>query len=52
MRLEAFCLRLLVLAFCLLASEAVRDTKFYKALDVDPAADDATIKKAYRKQAV
>ena len=33
-------------------SSAVKDTKYYKALDVDTSADDATIKKAYRKQAL
>ncbi len=46
------CLQALVLVVCVTAAAAVRDTKFYKYLDVDPAADDATLKKAYRKQAV
>ncbi|KAJ3226136.1 Type I HSP40 co-chaperone [Clydaea vesicula] len=30
----------------------VRDTKFYELLEVDPGADEATLKKAYRKQAL
>ncbi|KAK9821669.1 hypothetical protein WJX74_006601 [Apatococcus lobatus] len=45
-------LRGLLLAVLLTAIAAVRDSKFYKALDVDPEADEATIKRAYRKQAV
>lgn len=45
-------LRALSLALLLAAVAAVRDSKLYKALDVDPEADEATIKRAYRKQAV
>ena len=41
------------LALCLLLGvQAVRETKFYDALGVAPDADDATIKKAYRRQAL
>ena len=49
---KAQLLRGLSLALLLAAVAAVRDSKFYKALDVDPEADEATIKKAYHKQAV
>lgn len=45
---------LLLLASSLICSyvEAVRDTKFYDLLGVSPDADDRTIKKAYKKQAL
>lgn len=33
-------------------ADAVRDTKFYDVLGVAPDADTATIKKAYRRQAL
>lgn len=52
MSLKAVLLRGLLLAVLLATVAAVRDTKLYKALDVDPEADEATIKRAYRKQAV
>ena len=42
----------LLLAALLATTAAVRDSKLYRALDVDPEADEATIKRAYRKQAV
>ena len=45
-------LQLLAFALCLVATSAVRDSKYYRYLDVDPSADEATLKKAYRKQAV
>jgi len=48
--------RLLLLAVCLAAcallARAVRETKFYDTLGVAPDADEATIKKAYRRQAL
>jgi DnaJ-domain-containing protein 1 len=31
---------------------AVRDTKYYEVLGLSPDADDQTIKKAYRRQAL
>jgi DnaJ family protein A protein 2 len=31
---------------------AVRETKYYDILDVAPDADEATLKKAYKKQAL
>ena len=34
------------------SASAVRETKYYDALGVAPDADDATIKKAYRRQAL
>lgn len=47
---------LLFLAACLAAcyaiASAVRETKFYDTLGVAPDADEATIKKAYRRQAL
>ena len=41
-----------VLLACLSATSCVRDTKFYDLLGISPDADEATIKKAYRKQAM
>lgn len=41
---------LIVLSFTV--SEAVRDTKYYKLLGISEDADEATIKKAYRKAAL
>ncbi len=45
-----------LLAVCLAAAlciaSAVRETKFYDTLGVAPDADEATIKKAYRRQAL
>jgi hypothetical protein len=35
-----------------LAVSAVRETKFYDVLGVDPGADERTITKAYRRQAL
>lgn len=44
---------LFLAAHCLLLGvHGVRETKFYDALGVDPGADEATIKKAYRRQAL
>jgi hypothetical protein len=47
---------LLLMATCLAAcaaiASAVRETKFYDTLGVAPDADEATIKKAYRRQAL
>ena len=43
---------LVVLSCSLSSVAAVADTKFYKLLGVDPGADDRTIKKAYKKQAL
>lgn len=37
---------------CLTAVLAVRETKFYDVLGVAPDADDRTIKKAYRREAL
>ena len=34
------------------AAGAARETKFYDALGISPDADEATIKKAYRRQAL
>ena len=45
-------LALLCLLLALGLCAAVKDTKFYKALDIDPDADEATIKRAYKKQAM
>lgn len=42
----------LVLAVCAACVQAVRDTKFYDTLGISPDADEATIKKAYRRQAL
>lgn len=42
----------LLLGFCAACVQAVRDTKFYDTLGVAPDADEATIKKAYRRQAL
>jgi len=36
----------------LLGAHAVRETKYYDVLGVAPDADEATIKKAYRRQAL
>lgn len=46
---------LCAVAFLLLFSSsclAVRETKFYDILGVSPDADDRTLKKAYKKQAL
>lgn len=40
----------LALSFAL--TEAVRDTKYYDTLGISPDADEATVKKAYRRQAL
>ena len=45
-------LRAAVLAALVAAACGVRETKYYDALGVDPEADDATINKAYRRQAL
>ena len=37
---------------CLISVLAVRETKFYDVLGVAPDADDRTIKKAYRREAL
>lgn len=42
----------LLLALCAACAQAVRDTKFYDTLGISPDADEATIKKAYRRQAL
>ena len=42
----------LLLLFTLQDALCVRDDKFYKILQIDSSADEATIKKAYRKQAL
>lgn len=42
----------LLLALCAACVQAVRDTKFYDTLGISPDADEATIKKAYRRQAL
>lgn len=46
--------RCLLLPLLLLAAgaAAVRDTKYYEHLGVSPDADDRTIQKAYRRQAL
>eukprot|EP01025_Chloroclados_australasicus_P038787 TRINITY_DN4005_c0_g1_i4.p1 TRINITY_DN4005_c0_g1~~TRINITY_DN4005_c0_g1_i4.p1 ORF type:complete len:470 (-),score=80.65 TRINITY_DN4005_c0_g1_i4:246-1655(-) len=41
-----------VLLLCGNAVQCVRDTKFYDILQISPDADETTIKKAYRKQAM
>ena len=41
-----------VLALLLALTSAVREAKFYDILGVAPDADEATIKKAYRRQAL
>lgn len=45
---------LCVVALLLLSSSclAVRETKFYDILGISPDADDRTLKKAYKKQAL
>ena len=48
-RLAALSLLLLLLVSL---AQAVRETAFYDLLGVAPDADDATIKKAYRRQAL
>jgi hypothetical protein len=50
--LAALLLRAAVLAAVVAAAAGVRETKFYDALGVAPDADEATIKKAYRRQAL
>ena len=42
----------LLLALCAACVGAVRDTKYYDTLGISPDADEATIKKAYRRQAL
>lgn len=42
----------LFLLFLFSLASAVRETAFYDLLGVAPDADDATIKKAYRRQAL
>ena len=42
----------LLLLFLVSLAQAVRETAFYDLLGVAPDADDATIKKAYRRQAL
>lgn len=42
----------LLVALCPTLSAAVRDTKYYDVLGVAPDADDRTIQKAYRRQAL
>jgi DnaJ domain len=42
----------LLLWLCAAYVQAVRETKFYDTLGVAPDADEATIKKAYRRQAL
>lgn len=44
--------RAAVLLAILAAARAVRDAKYYDVLGVDPDASEATIKKAYRRQAL
>lgn len=36
----------------IVSSSAVRDTKYYEVLGIDADASEATIKKAYRRQAL
>jgi DnaJ-domain-containing protein 1 len=48
-RRQLLCALLIVLA---ILGEAVRDSKYYDILGVSPDADDRTIKKAYKKQAL
>jgi preprotein translocase subunit Sec63 len=46
-------MRLIILVAALaLGAQAVRDDKFYRILGVSSDADDRTIKKAYKKQAL
>ena len=52
MRLSAAVALLLAAAALTARVDAVRDTKFYDVLGVAPDADTATIKKAYRRQAL
>ena len=47
-----FVLSAALLLLHLLCTAAVRDSKYYDLLGIAPDADDATIKKAYRKQAM
>jgi preprotein translocase subunit Sec63 len=42
----------LLLALCVACVRAVRDPKYYDTLGISPDADEATIKKAYRRQAL
>lgn len=44
--------RAALLAALVAAACGVQETKYYDALGVAPDADDATIKKAYRRQAL
>lgn len=48
------CVFILIASFLLLisATEAVKDLKYYKTLDISEDADEQTIKKAYRKAAM
>ena len=54
MRQSHAALLLVLLCICAELSPAlgVRETKYYDALGVAPDADEATIKKAYRRQAL
>lgn len=48
----AVLLSLSLLLLCSPSCFAVRETKFYDILGVAPDADDRTLKKAYKKQAL
>ena len=52
MRRFAFLLFACLFVCDLLTGLAVKDLKFYKTLDISPDADEQTIKKAYKKQAL
>lgn len=51
-RPRSLALTLACLLACLALALGVRETKFYDTLGVAPDADEATIKKAYRRQAL